>query len=140
MTDTRKFSMLRGLKPVKFNQEPIPTGTTNRQEQNREDTQQKFERYNSHRVASRRAVATEVDKQTININTIDGANLYPSIENMFFNKKRSMAPSSFLETFNHYEPKSTETPWFPTTVHENVLQDRFTRDTRTEKRTNFKEV
>lgn len=140
MSDTRKFSQLRGLRPVKFNVEPIPSGITTRKEQNRVDEIQKFERYNSHRVASRRMVPTKVNHQTENINTINGANVYPTIEHVLFNKTSRTAPISFLNNFNHCEPTETKTPWLPKTVHSNVSFDRFIRDTRIEQRTSFKDT
>jgi hypothetical protein len=128
--------MIRGsgkmLHPVKFSLEP-----SNRPMQNREVTQSRFEDYSHNRAASRRTVATEVNKQEININTIDGPNSYPSIEGMFYNKTRSVAPTSYLDNFEHRDPVGTETAWFPITVRTNVFQERITRDTRVEQRINF---
>jgi len=138
--DTRKFSQLRGLRPVKFNTAPIPTGETTRDIPNMVQTQGNFERYNSHRVSSRRIVATKVPTdQMFNINTKNGANAYPVIEHAFFNKRRGIAPISLDQQFNQRERKGEVTPWLPSTVRENVSIQTFSRDTRVEQRTNFKE-
>jgi hypothetical protein len=141
MTDTRKFSQMRGLQPVKFNVTPIPSGTTTRELPNLVQTQGNFERYNSHRVSSRRVVATSVltSQFDFNINTKNGANAYPEIGGAFFNKKRAMAPTPLDQVPFFKEHVAIPVPWTPKTVRDNVSSTRFIRDTRIEQRSNFKE-
>ena len=69
MTD-RKFIQFRGLRPVKFNTVPIPTGATTRPDTVRDTTHGNFERYQNHKFIGMRVTNTAgVINSGFNINT-----------------------------------------------------------------------
>lgn len=134
----------RNLRPTRYNKYPKMNGPgdSTRKEKIEYSTQKNYERYQSHKSFGESrvfALPAPINSDAYNVNTKNGANVYPTIEGFVGIKGQPILPVSLEKKVVKHEPKEEINTWLPKTHRTNIshTDDRIYRDTRSEYRVNL---